>query len=61
LVHVEEFASPQDAMAREKQIKNWRRAWKIQLIEKRILTGWTYPTYFDVSAMGPGFRRDDEG
>jgi putative endonuclease len=34
LVRVEEFASPQDAIAREKQMKNWRRAWKIQLIEK---------------------------
>jgi putative endonuclease len=34
LVHGEEFSSPQDAIAREKQLKNWRRDWKIQLIEK---------------------------
>jgi putative endonuclease len=34
LVHVEAFASPQQAIAREKQLKNWRRDWKIQLIEK---------------------------
>ena len=34
LVHVEEFASPRDAIAREKQLKNWQRAWKIQLIER---------------------------
>jgi putative endonuclease len=34
LVHVEEFASPQEAIAREKQLKNWRREWKIQLIEE---------------------------
>ncbi len=34
LVHVEEFASPQEAIARQKQLKNWRRDWKIQLIEK---------------------------
>ncbi len=34
LVHVEEFASPQEAIAREKQLKNWRRSWKIELIEK---------------------------
>src|SRR5271169_3943734 len=60
-VHVEEFASPRDAVAREKHIKNWRRAWKIQLIERENQTGWTYSTYFDASAMGPGFRRDDEG
>jgi len=33
LVYVEEFVSPQDAIAREKQLKNWRRDWKIQLIE----------------------------
>ncbi|MBU6464571.1 MAG: GIY-YIG nuclease family protein [Bradyrhizobium sp.] len=29
----EEFASPQEAIAREKQLKNWRD-WKIRLIEK---------------------------
>jgi putative endonuclease len=34
LVYVETFASPRDAIAREKQLKNWRREWKIQLIER---------------------------
>src|SRR4051812_26845352 len=34
LVHVEEFASPQQAIQREKQLKNWRRDWKIDLIEQ---------------------------
>jgi putative endonuclease len=34
LVHVEEFASPRDSIAREKQLKNWRRDWKIRLIEE---------------------------
>jgi putative endonuclease len=34
LVHVEEFSLPLDAIAREKQLKDWRRDWKIQLIEK---------------------------
>jgi putative endonuclease len=34
LVHVEEFISPQDAIAREKQLKNWHRDWKIRLIEE---------------------------
>jgi putative endonuclease len=34
LVHVEEFASPQEAISREKQLKNWRRDWKIRLIEE---------------------------
>jgi putative endonuclease len=34
LVHAEEFSSPQEAIQREKQLKNWRRDWKIQLIEQ---------------------------
>lgn len=33
LVYAEEFDNPNDAIAREKQLKNWRRAWKINLIE----------------------------
>ncbi len=33
LVYVETFASPQEAIAREKQLKNWRRDWKVRLIE----------------------------
>jgi putative endonuclease len=38
LVHVEEFASPREAIAREKQLKNWRRDWKIRLIEENNLS-----------------------
>ena len=34
LVRVEEFASPREAIAREKQLKNWQRDWKIRLIEE---------------------------
>jgi putative endonuclease len=34
LVHVEEFTSPQDAIAREKRLKNWHHDWKIRLIEE---------------------------
>ena len=34
LVYYEVFADIQDAIAREKQIKNWERAWKKDLIEK---------------------------
>jgi putative endonuclease len=37
LVYVEEFTSPQEAIQREKQLKNWRRDWKIQLIEQNNL------------------------
>ena len=34
LVHVETFATPQEAIAREKQLKFWKRDSKIKLIEK---------------------------
>ena len=33
LVYYEEFKHIQDAIAREKQLKNWHRQWKINLIE----------------------------
>ena len=33
LVHVEEYPGIRDARLRERQIKNWRRDWKIELIE----------------------------
>ncbi len=32
-IYAEEFKTPQDAVAREKQLKNWHRDWKINLIE----------------------------
>ena len=35
--HVETFASPQEAIAREKQLKHWHRDWKIRLIEENNL------------------------
>lgn len=34
LVHVETFARALEAIAREKQLKNWQRRWKIRLIEE---------------------------
>jgi putative endonuclease len=34
LVHVETYASPSEAIAREKALKEWRRDWKIRLIEQ---------------------------
>jgi putative endonuclease len=34
LVWYEHYDQMIDAIAREKQIKNWTRAWKIELIEK---------------------------
>ncbi len=34
LVYVETYDTPSDAIRREKQLKKWNRAWKIELIEK---------------------------
>ncbi|MFA5157836.1 MAG: GIY-YIG nuclease family protein [Patescibacteria group bacterium] len=34
LVHYEIFNSPTEAITREKQLKKWKRSWKIELIEK---------------------------
>jgi putative endonuclease len=45
LVHFEEFAYPDAAINREKEIKGWRRSKKIRLIEStnRIGTTWQSP------------------
>lgn len=45
LVHVERFASPLEAIAREKQLKNWHRDWKVELIEKEN------PDWSDLSGL----------
>jgi putative endonuclease len=34
LVHFEQFETMLDAIAREKQLKEWQRHWKIRLIEQ---------------------------
>ncbi|MCP3394129.1 GIY-YIG nuclease family protein [Bradyrhizobium sp. CCGB12] len=34
LVYVETYTSPSEAIAREKALKEWRRDWKIRLIEQ---------------------------
>lgn len=34
LVHVEAFETMAEAILREKQLKKWRREWKLNLIEK---------------------------
>ena len=39
LVYAEESADVNEAIAREKQIKGWNRAWKLRLIEKEN-SGW---------------------
>lgn len=35
LVYVEEHSSPQNAIHREKLLKEWNRSWKIALIEEK--------------------------
>ena len=37
LVHVESYQRPEEAIAREKQLKRWKRDWKIELIERENL------------------------
>ncbi len=34
LVYVEAYERPDEAIAREKQLKHWKRDWKIELIER---------------------------
>ncbi|MDH7602434.1 MAG: GIY-YIG nuclease family protein [Armatimonadota bacterium] len=48
LVWYEQYSSPREAIYREKQIKNWRRAWKIALIEKHN------PEWQDLAECFPG-------
>ena len=35
LIHVEEYSSPRDAIAREKQLKGWRREKKLALVREQ--------------------------
>lgn len=35
LIYYEEFDGPYDAIMREKQLKNWHREWKLNLIKKQ--------------------------
>ena len=47
LVACEEFSFSEEAIAREKQLKNWKRQWKIDLIEE------VNPNWDDLSAHFP--------
>ncbi len=49
LVHIEFFGDMEHAIRREKQLKNWKREWKIELIEK------DNPTWRDL-ALDYGFE-----
>jgi len=57
LVWFEAHEDLQEARQRELQVKEWKRAWKIKLIEKRNLE-WDdlYPSLFGAGPAGPGPR-----
>jgi putative endonuclease len=60
LVWFEAHDDLQDARLRELQLKEWKRSWKVRLIEKSNLE-WDdlYPTLFQLSGegRGPGRRQ----
>lgn len=51
LVYMEQTSDPEAAIAREKQLKNWHRQWKINLIES------TNPEWQD---LGRAYGMDPE-
>jgi putative endonuclease len=57
LVWFEAYDDLQEARLRELRMKEWKRAWKIRLIEEQNLD-WKdlYPTLFGAGAAGPGPR-----
>ena len=59
LVWYEVHESMESAIAREKAIKEWKRAWKLELIEKGNPT-WR-DLYEELVYLDSGFRRNDEG
>jgi putative endonuclease len=64
LVHFEMFDTIDAAIARERQLKEWRRGWKIELIEREnfhwddLAVGLGFEP-LPSREMDPGFRRDD--
>ena len=57
LVWFEIYDDPTSAIAREKELKKWRRDWKIRLIEERN-PQWIdlYPRSIDLKSWMNGFR-----
>ena len=46
LVHCEEYANSSDAIRREKQLKEWRKEWRMNIIEEKN------PDWADLSEAG---------
>ena len=59
LVWCEVYEDIQDAIAREKRIKKWRRKWKIALIEMHNPRWLDLAEPSQLEALGPRFRGDD--
>lgn len=57
LVWFEQYDDLHEARRRELQIKEWKRAWKIRLIEEQNFD-WDdlYPSLFEPGCAGPGPR-----
>ncbi|MFH1593512.1 MAG: hypothetical protein ABID09_02315, partial [Candidatus Omnitrophota bacterium] len=58
LVYFEETDDINEALAREKSMKKWERAWKIELIEKKN-PNWQDLYQDIVKPLDPRFRGDD--
>ena len=65
LVWYEVHENRHAAFRRERQIKEWKRVWKLELIEKSN-PGWTdlWDRFWTIDGvwakeLGPGFRRDE--
>ena len=58
LVHFEMFGDMERAIAREKQLKNWRREWKINLINGVNPEWWDLAVGLGFEPMAPRGRRN---
>ena len=58
LVHFELFADMARAITREKQLKNWHREWKINLINTENPEWQDLAVGLGLPPLAPGLRRD---
>ena len=56
LVWFEVYDDPISAISREKELKKWKRDWKVQLIESQIRNGMTSTNRFAVEPTMSRFR-----
>jgi hypothetical protein len=65
LVYIEEFQHIQEAVARETQLKNWKRAWKEELIAKSnsewcdLSKDWDYTGWYDPLKPPAGYYQQN--